>query len=646
MDAPGAATTGHANRPPDGITSRATDWRIACDEPRETTGSGPTTCGSTGDNLHPTRRPLSGEREESTARRVRTSSPTRSGETPASLAGGWGLGTCNAEGRWNICDQYICEHGTSATRQGVIQSLRNGGCTSQIAESTVQTWLQAGLHIHDGEFVRPGNTDSQASWLALQPLTGHEPCNRETTSVALLSLFDGTGLARIAMGEAIHDCGGITLVRSAFVEHDRTLANRVANVWNNGVSSGRTQVAHTPIASDIWDLFRPENRPLGTLASVASLPPDQNTPLSRFAQSLPVGCTTFIVAGSPCQQLTFAGRFKGMQGLCGADSVLFFAVPTVAWALQKLRPDTTVHVVLENAGSMHQRHKTAIMQALGGLNAGEHLRTLDSREWSVFPRRRHYFMTLPDSGPLVLPARRDAPWESGWGPIPSANIYPMMCSRSNFAPRASTIQYHAHALLYRYATGDHDFDWHGRPEQHVRNEIIRSMPSDIGDLYRVLLRGTMTYDVERRMGPVMDWIHNEGPRRGYRVPTPNERARATGRAHYFAALGLNEVQLYNAVGNHFDPDALRARIRGPLSRIGREEPTPRHQYPTPADISVIYQEVAREVARHRIPTAPAPFPPDLVRVLTATRSTGDAPPLASSGSGGAEIAAEHGRRAQ
>ena len=260
IDAPGATDTGHANRPPDGTTpgethiatqaeggaasgttTRAPDWHIACDEPGETTGVGPTTCGSIGITPHPTRRPLTGEREESTARRVRTSSPTRSGETPAALACGWGLGTCNAEERWNICDQYISEHGTSATRQGVIQSLRNGGCTSQIAESTVQTWFQAGLLIHDGEFVRPGNTDSQASWLALQPLTGHEPCNRETTSVALLSLFDGTGLARIAMGEAIHDCGGITLVRSAFVEHDRTLANRVANVWNNEVSSGRTQ---------------------------------------------------------------------------------------------------------------------------------------------------------------------------------------------------------------------------------------------------------------------------------------------------------------------------------------------------------------------------------------------------------------------
>ena len=295
---------------------------------------------------------------------------------------------------------------------------------------------------------------------------------------------------------------------------------------------------------------------------------------------------------------------------------------------------------------MHQSHRTAIMQALGGLNAGEHLRTLDSREWSAFPRRRHYFMTLPDRGALVFPTRRDAPWEPGWGPIPSAILYPMMCSRNSVNPRASTIQYHAQALLYRYASDSGDFDWHGRPEQHVRNEIVRTMPSDIGALYRILLRGQMVYDIERRMGPVMDWIHNEGPRLGYRVPSPDERARATGRAQYFAALGLNEVQLYNAVGNHFDPDALRARIRGPLASITREGPTSRHQYPTPADLSVMYQEVAREVAGGGIPTAPAPFPPDLVRVLTATRSAGGTPPLARPGSEGHTIAAEHGRRAQ
>ena len=80
----------------------------------------------------------------------------------------------------------------------------------------------------------------------------------------------------------------------------------------------------------------------------------------------------------------------------------------------------------------------------------------------------------------------------------------------------------------------------------------------------MLLRGRMTNAEEDRMGLVIDWIYQEGPRLGYRVPTPAERARATGRAQYLNEFGLNGVQLYNAVGNHFDPDAFRTRIRSPL----------------------------------------------------------------------------------
>ena len=184
------------------------------------------------------------------------------------------------------------------------------------------------------------------------------------------------------------------------------------------------------------------------------------TPLSRFAQTLPDGCITIIIAGSPCQQLTYAGRYRGGQGLCGPDSVLFFAVLTVAWILQELGPDINVQVVLENAGSMQSIHRAAIMQALGGLNTNQHLRTLDSGEWSVFPRRRYYFMTLPENGDIDTPPRRAAPWEAGWGPIPAAVLHPMMCSRNNTTPRASTNQYHAQSLIFRYAESSEDFDWH------------------------------------------------------------------------------------------------------------------------------------------------------------------------------------------
>eukprot|EP00974_Lingulodinium_polyedra_P119829 11172643-Lingulodinium_polyedra.AAC.1 len=59
-----------------------------------------------------------------------------------------------------------------------------------------------------------------------------------------------------------------------------------------------------------------------------------------------------IIGGSPRQQLTRANRHNGRQGLAGRDSVLFYAIPTIARAITELRPDLRAHVLSENAGSM------------------------------------------------------------------------------------------------------------------------------------------------------------------------------------------------------------------------------------------------------------------------------------------------------
>ena len=102
----------------------------------------------------------------------------------------------------------------------MLQALIGSGCPNNIAEMTIQTWLQAGLLIHNDEHVGAGTMDVHSNLRALQPPERHEGHTPAGTNVALLSLFDGTGLARIAVDEAIQDRGGISLVRSAFVEHD------------------------------------------------------------------------------------------------------------------------------------------------------------------------------------------------------------------------------------------------------------------------------------------------------------------------------------------------------------------------------------------------------------------------------------------
>ena len=67
--------------------------------------------------------------------------------------------------------------------------------------------------------------------------------------------------------------------------------------------------------------------------------------LYTFLVGLPVGCILLIIAGSPCQQLTVAGYLKGVLGLCGKDSYLFFSIPLVRWAVSIMRPDIVIHII-------------------------------------------------------------------------------------------------------------------------------------------------------------------------------------------------------------------------------------------------------------------------------------------------------------
>ena len=67
--------------------------------------------------------------------------------------------------------------------------------------------------------------------LAPQDSRNGQPPNEHR--LALLSLFDGTGLARVAMEEIVRESPDITLVESAFVEHDEILSGRVEAVWRH-----------------------------------------------------------------------------------------------------------------------------------------------------------------------------------------------------------------------------------------------------------------------------------------------------------------------------------------------------------------------------------------------------------------------------
>ena len=244
------------------------------------------------------------------------------------------------------------------------------------------------------------------------------------------------------------------------------------------------------------------------------------------------------------------------------DSRLFFVIPGLVWFIQRARPDIVVHFVVENASSMRGLHKSAIMEALGGVGQGVAVQATDPgtpvhEAWTRLPRERFFFDSMPVDRSCPRLNRRALTWGQGWRPRWDGNMLVIM--RTHGAPpevRASTYQYHPRHLLH---SKDPELGWQAGQLTGVIKRIRNLLPRHlhIGD--RILCQCCPRGQEELAI-PVARWIYTHGPRRGFRIPNAVERARATGRGACVMALGLDECQLYDAGGNRFDPDALIMRI--------------------------------------------------------------------------------------
>ena len=72
-----------------------------------------------------------------------------------------------------------------------------------------------------------------------------------------------------------------------------------------------------------------------------------------------------LIAGSPCQDVTVAGESKGLLGFAGTRSVYMHAVYFTLLALQALGALNRTYLLLENAGSIWDAHKSYLAKVLG-----------------------------------------------------------------------------------------------------------------------------------------------------------------------------------------------------------------------------------------------------------------------------------------
>ena len=130
---------------------------------------------------------------------------------------------------------------------------------------------------------------------------------------AIISLFDGVGSAIPAITKAIGCAPRIIIV----AECDPILRQLVSEQF-----SFRTDGKWTQSSKNTFTLYA---------ADVRQLLQDQCRIFKEaFALAGPQ-CRWFVIAGSPCQDLTPAGPLKGLLGLTGPCSSLFYYVHVILW---------------------------------------------------------------------------------------------------------------------------------------------------------------------------------------------------------------------------------------------------------------------------------------------------------------------------
>ena len=99
---------------------------------------------------------------------------------------------------------------------------------------------------------------------------------------------------------------------------------------------------------------------------------DKDSQILRQAKAMHPELKWIVIAGSPCQDLTYAGFLNGLLGLTGQRSMLFFVVYIVILHLQKLYGVRSVRYLTENAGSMQPVHPNNLKRNANCLEHSEH----------------------------------------------------------------------------------------------------------------------------------------------------------------------------------------------------------------------------------------------------------------------------------
>ena len=293
------------------------------------------------------------------------------------------------------------------------------------------------------------------------------------------------------------------------------------------------------------------------------------------------GLRWIIVGGSPCQDLTFAGPHKGLLGLAGPSSRLFFILLCVIFTVQQLCGPQAVRFLAENAASMLGIHYQAFCRLLN-IEPDPPDKYLWNPSDFGYPitRRRNFFRNFDDVESIVSPA---PVFDDHFGPLlkPNGDLVPLAPllrtpdTLPNGIIRSSWTLYQPHALVW-----DYDY-WNGQAAFAANlavgtNNIPRCqwesiIPPPFLEQWKAFIqklssRNFQGSEIDSIVAPLIPMFHSEAYILPLRILKEQEVIQLSGLHDFWHNVSLSDAELVpeaflrNVCGNCFHPNLVSSAL--------------------------------------------------------------------------------------
>ena len=463
------------------------------------------------------------------------------------------------------------------------------------------------LDVHPGS----SNCETETPRLLTDPLQNHAQATREPKNdvsppkrlrfselhpYAIISLFDGVGSAIPAITRAIG--GPPKLIIAA--ECDPILRQLVGEQFQfrtDGCWTQSNQSTFTLYADDVRELLKDRCRILREAFAIVG-----------------TQCRWIVIAGSPCQDLTPAGPFKGLLGITGQSSSLFYYVHVILWLLQMNYPTDLIRFLLENAGTMLEIHRKAILRALGlNPDANPDYFRVDPKHTHGIKRNRFYFRNYTDrdqvrkttvlnyndsEGPLL---------DQSGAHIPFGPLLRVRTVLGHEVLQLSWTSYQPISLVWDYTFWGSKQQFQAQAKMQCNDTIpaldfTNSLPPHYLRAWKHFLRALKTQDIspsdrDNLVRAILPIFHHPFITAPMRILTCEEIEKLAGLHNHFHRVQthqplLTEYTIRNYCGNSFHPEYIQAAIGHP-ERLRNWLAEPVNPASKPSWTGVIHPKEAR-----------------------------------------------------